>query len=167
MDTTTLNVEYLTKLDACDEAIQFVKRNNLEKFPVSRIDEINGDHNEWVEWIKDVLNSVREYDANGNEIHLKDSNGYEEWREYDSNGNEIHYKDSDGYEYWREYDSNGNLIHFKNSNGYEEWREYDSNGNEIHFKNSDGYEFSYRVEYCPSGQLKRYGNMILPDLNVA
>ena len=63
--------------------------------------------------------------------------------EYDSNGNEIHYKNSNGYEWWSEYDINGKLIHFKNSTGCEEWYEYDSNGNEIHFKDSDGYERWY------------------------
>ena len=30
---------------------------------------------------------------------------------YDANGNEIHYKDPDGFEYWKEYDANGNCIH--------------------------------------------------------
>ena len=46
--------------------------------------------------------------------------------EYDSKGNEIHYKNSNGYEWWYEYDSNGKVIHFKDSNGDETWREYNS-----------------------------------------
>ena len=167
IDTTTLNVEYLTKLGACSELIQFVKRNNLEHFPVSRISEIEGDNFGWVKWIKDMLNSVREYDSNGKLIHSKDSNGYEYWKEYDSNGNLIHFKDSYGFEYWHEYDTNGNEIHRKNSYGSEYWKEYDSNGNLIHYKNSDGDECSFHMEYYPSGQLKQYGNMVLPELNVA
>ena len=146
MDTMTLNVEYLTNLGACKEAIRFIKRNNLEHFPVSRISEIKGDNSGWVKWIKDMLNSGQEYDSNENVIHCKNS---------------------DGSEYWKEYDSNGNEIHSKDSNGFEEWREYDSNGNLIHYKDSNGDECSFHVEYYPSGQLKRYGNMILPDLNVA
>jgi YD repeat-containing protein len=84
---------------------------------------------------------IREYDSNGNLIHYKDSDGYEEWNEYDSNGNIIHYKDSNGYECWKEYDSNGNEIHYKNSYGNEYW--YDSDGNEIHIKDSYGYEYWY------------------------
>ena len=56
-------------------------------------------------------------------------------REYDSNGNEIHFKNSNGYEWWYDYDSNGKLIHYKNSNGYETW--YDSNGNKITKKQFD------------------------------
>ena len=55
--------------------------------------------------------------------------------EYDSNGNEIHFKNSNGYEWWYDYDSNGKLIHYKNSNGYETW--YDSNGNKITKKQFD------------------------------
>ena len=60
-------------------------------------------------------------DEKGNEIHYKDSNGYEYWKEYDENHNEIHYKTSDGYERWQEYDENGNEIHYKDSNGFEVW----------------------------------------------
>ena len=47
----------------------------------------------------------------------------------DSKGNEVHRKDSDGYEYWNEYDENNILIHHKHSNGLEYW--YDSKGNMI------------------------------------
>ena len=64
---------------------------------------------------------VREYDANNNLIHVKDSDGRERWWEYDSNGKIIHFKDSDGWEQWREYDSNGKYIHFKNNDGLEGW----------------------------------------------
>ena len=54
-----------------------------------------------------VDGSVYKYDENGNKIHYKENNGYEEWYEYNSNGNEIHFKDNGGFEYWKEYDSNG------------------------------------------------------------
>ena len=74
--------------------------------------------------------------------------------QYDSNGNEIHRKNSDGYEEWCEYDSNGNLIHYKNSKGEEWWYEYDSNGNEIHKKNSYGEEWCEN-EYNSEGKLIR------------
>ena len=62
-----------------------------------------------------MTNAIREYDSNGNVIHYKDSDGYEEWWEYDTNGNEIYVKTSDGDEVWREYDVNGNCVYFKNS----------------------------------------------------
>src|SRR5690606_22888433 len=34
------------------------------------------------------------------EIHYRDYNGIECWKEYDENGNIIHFKDSDGFEEW-------------------------------------------------------------------
>ena len=43
-------------------------------------------------------------------------NGSEEWYDYDANGNEIHYKDSNGSEYRYDYDENNNLIHYKDLN---------------------------------------------------
>ena len=74
--------------------------------------------------------------------------------EYDNNGNLIHYKNSNGYEEWGEYDSNGNLIHYKNSDGKEEWNEYDSNGNQIHYKDSDGEEYWHEYTYWKNGKVK-------------
>ena len=49
--------------------------------------------------------------------------------------NEIHFKDSDGFESWSEYDSNGKITHSKNSNGDEFW--CDSKGNRITKKEFD------------------------------
>lgn len=43
--------------------------------------------------------TITKYDENGNCIHYKSSNGYEEWYEYNMNNNIIHYKDSEGIEY--------------------------------------------------------------------
>ena len=125
-------------------------------------------------WVK--LNSITEYDKNGNKIYWQDADGYEAWYEYDKNGNEIHYKSFSGYEQWYEYDANGNLthrkdsygneawyeydkngneIHMKNSDGYEDWYEYDKNGNKIYWKNSDGYEEWYEYSYWPDGTIKK------------
>ena len=63
---------------------------------------------------------VRKYDENGNLIHWKNNDGYEEWNEYDSNGNRIHYKDSTGTEIWWECDPNGYFLHVWDNDG-EEW----------------------------------------------
>jgi hypothetical protein len=75
------------------------------------------------------MKEIKEYDKNGNEIHRRNSTGFEYWREYDENNNEIHFRNSKGFEYWSEYDENGNEIHSRNSEGFEKW--YDENGNEI------------------------------------
>jgi len=69
------------------------------------------------------------YDERGNVIHIKYSDGFEEWYEYDEKGNIIHYKNSYGSEEWYEYDEKGNRIYGKYSDGYEEW--YDEEGNVI------------------------------------
>ena len=47
-------------------------------------------------------------DANGNEIHSKDSYGNERWHEYDAGGNLIHKKVSSGSEWWYEYEYHQN-----------------------------------------------------------
>ena len=60
---------------------------------------------------------------NTNEIRL-----YEAWTEYNAAGNVIHRKDSDGNEMWQEYDAAGNVIHLKDSDGWEEWTEYNADG---------------------------------------
>ena len=65
-----------------------------------------------------VDGTVFKYDENGKEIYHKDNDGYECWKEYDANRNKIHYKNSNGCEKW--WDSNGNCIHIRNNDG-EEW----------------------------------------------
>ena len=124
MDQTTLNLKFLTALNACDAAKDFIKRNNLEAFPVSMLDQIQGDYDGWVKWIRNTLNTSQ-----------------------------------------LEFNTNGNIIYYKNSNGYEYWQEFDSNNNMIHYKNSIGCEQHYPTEYYSNGQLKRYGDMILPNLS--
>ena len=87
-------------------------------------------------WVKKNKTTEYEYDACGNEIHYKDSDGHEKWYEYNSNGKLTHSKDSDGYEKWHEYDENGSLIYYKYISFNEENKnkeifyeiEYDSNG---------------------------------------
>ena len=68
----------------------------------------------------------KKYDDNGRLVRLTIKEK-EYWYEYDDKGNEIHYKDSKGYEEWNEYDDKGDMIRYKNSNGYEWWNEYDDN----------------------------------------
>ena len=107
----------MTKEDIVNYAKELIKSaDKLIKFSNEIPDNIKIEYDD-----NEDVYSISEYDNNGNQIHFKDSAGYETWREYDNNGKLIHSKDSDGYEACREYDSNGKLIHSKNSNGYEEW----------------------------------------------
>ena len=106
-----------------------------------------------------------EYDANGNVIYEKDSEGIEYWFEYDDlTGNVVYAKDSTGFEMrcssitgktiyakksngiecW--YGDNGKINHIKNPDGIEYWVDYDENGNTIHRKYPDGYEIWYEYD---------------------
>ena len=74
-------------------------------------------------------------DKNGNQIHYKDSNGFESWKEYDDKNRIIHYRNSNGLEIWSEYtDSSKKVHHIDDSTGYEYFDEYDKYGNLISHK---------------------------------
>jgi len=89
-------------------------------------------------WIK------YEYDKNGNEIYVENSDG--EWwkKEYDKNGKQIYWENSDGYWYKKEYDERGNEIYYESSIGYWEKREYDENNNILYSENSNVYIKYYK-----------------------
>ena len=93
----TLSLEFLEQNNACKEGIMFVKNNNLLNFPFELLDQVKGDHNGYIKWLKECIDGVYEYDENNNLIHYKNSKGYEEWNEYDKNSNLIHYTDSKGF----------------------------------------------------------------------
>jgi YD repeat-containing protein len=97
---------------------------------------------------------LMEYDERNNCVHVKHSNGYEEWNEYDKRNNCIHERYSSGREFWKKYDKKNNLIHYKDSFGYEKWNEYDERGNLIHEKYSNGDE--KWNEYDERGNLISY-----------
>ena len=59
---------------------------------------------------KDSGALLKEYDSNGNLIHVEHISGiFEAWYEYDDKNRQIHYKDSNGEESWYEYYGNGKL----------------------------------------------------------
>ena len=91
MDRLTLT--FLNRYNACKEGITFVKNNNLLNFPFELLDQVKGDHDEYITWLKECIDGV---------YHYKDSEGNESWKEYDENNNLIHYKDSNGNEYSNE-----------------------------------------------------------------
>lgn len=153
----TLSLELMEKLGACQSSFPFVKNNNLEGFPLERLDEVKGDFKCYVGWLSRKLEETREYDEKGN-CHLRNFNGSEVWRTYDDKGNCTYLKTSNGFEEWSEYDDKGNLVHFKNSfktsKGFEEWFTYDEKGNLIHWKNSNGSEEHHTYSYYENGRLK-------------
>lgn len=99
----------------------------------------------WHRYFEDCFEVRREYDANGNEIHSKDSRGYECWREYDEHGKLVRGKtalnNAVRTNEWYDCDEHGNIVHRKKvdylSNVLEEWSEYDENGNRINERRSE------------------------------
>lgn len=79
-------------------------------------------------------NITIEVDKNGNQIHYKDSNGFETWKEYDENNRMIHYKSSNGLEVFVEYSDTGKKVHHIDPTGYEYYDEYDKYDNLISHK---------------------------------
>ncbi|MCK5789020.1 MAG: hypothetical protein KAH32_08470, partial [Chlamydiia bacterium] len=144
-----LSVEWLESHDMCPEGIAFVVRNKLIGYDLDKLDDIEGDYNKFISFIKSMY--IKELNITGNELnitcevlgqitHFTNASGYEWWKEYNDLGQITHFNSASGSEWWREYDSSGNEIHYKNIDGYNGWREYDALGNEIHYKNSIGFE---------------------------
>ena len=180
---TILTKELLLTCGACDEGISFCERNKLFGFDLSRIAEIKGDYNGFIDWLKGQVSIKMEYDSNGNIIKQENSDGYwKKWEydsqgkmikeensmgeffklEYDSHGNKIKRENSNGYWVIWCYDTQGNNIKYENSYGYcKEW-EHDTHGNKIKQKTSHGRVKTYEIEYYPDGQLKRYDDLYLP-----
>ena len=184
MNNTTLNRAYLESLNACPDAIDFVERNNLVGFPLDRLDEVEGDYGEYVQWLKKGLSTRREYDSNGNMTLRVNPDGDEYRYEYDSNGNKTLEVDPDGSECRYEYDSNGNMTLMVDPdgdecryeydsngnktllvypNGSETRYEYDSNGNKTLEVDPDGSEVSTLTNYYDNGQLKSIDDLLIPQ----
>ena len=65
MNTTTLNIEFLKSLNACQTGIDFVKAANLEGFPLEMLDQVEGDYQDFVDWLREELKTEREYNDQG------------------------------------------------------------------------------------------------------
>ena len=131
-----LTKELLKKNGACKDAIAWCERNKLFGFPLDRLDEITGDFDCYVSWLK-----ARTFNEQGLVI-----------REILPSGHEWKY----------EYDSNGNMIREILSDGGEWKYEYDSRGNRIRGIHSSGQEWKYEYEYYDNGQLKRVNDLYVP-----
>lgn len=83
------------------------------------------------------------YDENGNLIHCKYDNGYEEKFKYNEEGQMIFSKDSDDVKIWFDHDENGNCTHLETSSRYHQWMTYDENGKLIRKEDSNGNKMTY------------------------
>jgi YD repeat-containing protein len=101
-----LTLEYLKQHKACSEGIVFFKRNGLEGFPLDQLQNVKGDFNSYVEWLKE--RPVHEYDSKGNMTKEVYPDGRTYCYEYDSKGNKTKLVHPNGRTYCWEYDSKGN-----------------------------------------------------------
>ena len=136
-----VTVEGLKKISACDSAIGFVERNNLEGFPIELLDQVEGDYNSYISWLKNSLKNRWEYDSHGNMVKRIYPDGDEYRLEYDAHGNEIKIIFPDGDEHRWEYDSHGNMINVT-------W--------------PDSKEYLCPTSFYDDGQLKSINKLELP-----
>ena len=174
-----LTKKLLEQSGACSKGIEFCERNKLFGFALSRLSEIEGDHNYFVDWLKSRTFNV---DSNNNLILVENKNGYWKTQEYDLNNNLIRYDNKNGDWKTYQYDSNNNLIQFENIYGnwetyqydlnnnlirsddsYGDWEiyEYDPSNNVIRFENKDGVK-EYKIGYYDNGQLKSINDLYIP-----
>ncbi len=145
----TVTLELLKKLNACEEGLDFLRRNKLEGFPLSRLHEIEGDYDGFVSWLKKTLEVARdwqyEYDKDGNVTKIMASPSIIAKYEYDQNGNMTKEVDSDGFFTEIKYDQNGNMIEQVSASGRTTEYKYDQNGNMIEQVSASGRttEFEY------------------------
>ena len=153
MNTETLNREYLKALGACKEGIDAVINNNLEDFPINRLQDIQGDYCDFKNWMLDILISKREYDTNGNLIKVTYPSGKSSNYEYDTKGNLIKMTSCWGFGTNFEYNSEGNKTKQIEPNGDVITYEYDSRGNNIKTNLPSGDVTNY--EYDTKGNLTK------------
>ena len=157
-----LTKKLLKQLHACSSGIEFCERYKLFGFPLERLDEIRGDYDGFVEWLKSKTNL--EFDQNQNLVRKETSLGW--WAkseyEYDQNGNMILQEYSDGW--WKkfEYDQNNNQILREDSNGSLVKYEYDQNQNLVQREDFNGSLKKFGSEFYDNGQLKRIGGLVIP-----
>ena len=155
-----LTKKLLLQLHACSSGIEFCERNKLFGFPLDQLNEIQGDYEGFVEWLKDKRNL--KFDQNQNLVRREYSEGNWMKCEYDQNNNKILQEYSDGYWEKSEYDQNNNQIRHEFSGGTWTKYEYDQNNNPVRWETPDGTWRKFETEFYDNGQLKRLDDLIIP-----
>jgi len=151
VDLTVVNKESLEFLGACKDGAKWFLRN-IGELPVNKLDEIVGDYEHYIRWLKNNYpisvdgdihmfrgGFIKTYDDNGNELTYKNSDGFNWTKTYDDKGNILTYKNSNGFNWTRTYDDNGNALTYTDSNEFYWTNTYDDNGNALTYTDSDGF----------------------------
>ena len=83
----------LKKLNACQDGIDFMVRNNLEGYDWDKIDAIEGDYKSFISWLRGFKNLKFVDDK----LTYKNSYGRSKEFTYDEKGNKLTYKNSSGF----------------------------------------------------------------------
>ncbi len=170
-----LTKELLIKLGACQEGIDFCERNKLFGFDTNNIDNVVGDYDGIVSWIKYILTEcVIEFDAYGNVILFEDNNIYNiyEYEYYPNSiikqytnyeGNYRHTKNDikikNDLWFTKTYNENGKILSFINNNGFFINYSYDDINKELLISTRSTFN-TIKYEYNESNQLilQKYNN---------
>jgi len=150
VDLSIVNKESLEFLGACKKGKKWFIRN-IGSMPVNKINEIEGGHEEYIDWLKNKYpvsidgmkhtfkdGSMRSYDKNGKILSYTDQHGRRWTRTFDDRGNILSYTDSDGYSWTLSRDEKGNALSYVDSNGFKWIRTYDNQGNVLSHTDSGG-----------------------------
>lgn len=159
----TITLEWLEQNCACKEYLKFFKTNKLEGFPIDLLSGVEGDFDNFYNWINSQLETNYKLDKNGNTIKKIFENGRFYQCEYDERGNLTKEIYPSGYSTKYEYDKNDNLIKETYPSGCSTKYEYTNQGNttkEI-WSNGDVYQHEYEYdnlikEIDPDGSVYRY-----------
>lgn len=141
-----LTLDFFEKRDIIGNRCDFLVNNNLIGFPSDKINDIKGDYEYFVPWLKGLVpqkECVKEYNSNGKCIYYNNSIT-EYWVEYDDNDRLKHIKFKNGNEEWYDYDDCGNLVHSQTNYGYECW--FETKENSQYVRDCNGREFWYEFD---------------------
>lgn len=132
---TNVTSQLLEDLVACQDGIDFFKRNKLEGFPVELINKITGEHNQFVRFVKyGICSDFTDFEIVNDLIHYKVLN-----REYtlDKNCNVLEIKNG---KRWTKFTYNefGKVLTYSNSSGLEQTFTYTPSGKELSYIDSFG-----------------------------
>ena len=156
MITKTLSIQLLTKMGACHEYLDFVKRNKLENFPIARLSEIEGEYKLFKYHLTQQLEGLT-CNSKGT-MRIPTSKRKFPYRPcYDGAGHPFETWPVEGLKVKYTYDGNGRLLthanYFHGMRGYSGEYTYDDKGNILTYENSDGDYVSRTYTYHPTGQL--------------
>lgn len=133
----TLSLTWMSHVKACNDGIKFAKRNKLVNFPFKRLDEIEGDYNCFITWVKLHQYDLLTVNSLGLLCRKQDKNNGRDYSyQYDNNNNiTLQECTLTGVQRKYKYDHNNNVTHYwygyNNITYIDESYYYDENNNMI------------------------------------